>query len=138
LRLEITESSVSVDPDAAVIHLQRLSDIGVGVSLDNFGAGMASMNYLMRLPIQLLKLDRRLTAFLPAKGRQGAMIETIFGLGRALQVRMQADGIENEMQLKELKRYGCELGQGMLLAGPLPAADAAVFLDGNCRPVPMS
>lgn len=134
LRLEITESSVSMDPDAAVIHLQRLSDIGVGVSLDNFGAGMASMNYLMRLPIQLLKLDRRLTAFLPAKGKQGAMIETIFGLGRALQVRMQADGIESEAQLKELERYGCELGQGMLLAGPLPAEQACVYLDRNRHP----
>jgi len=128
LRLEITETSVSLDADAAVVHLQRLSDIGVGVSLDNFGAGLASMNNLLRLPIQLLKLDRRLTAYMPARGTQGALIETIFKLGHALHMRIQADGVETAEQLQELKRFGCELAQGHYFAGAMTAEDADKLL----------
>jgi len=128
LRLEITETSVSLDADAAVVHLQRLSDIGVGVSLDNFGAGLASMNNLLRLPIQLLKLDRRLTAYMPARGTQGALIETIFKLGHSLHMRMQADGVETAEQLQELKRFGCELAQGHYFAGAMTAEDADKLL----------
>ncbi len=129
LRLEITEMAVNQDPDAAVIHVQRLSDMGIRVALDNFGAGLASMNNLLRLPIELLKLDRRLTRYLPAQGRQAALIEIIFNLGRLLHMRMQADGIETEVQLEELKRYGCELGQGHLFAKALPAAEMELLLD---------
>ena len=128
LRLEITESSVSLDPDAAVVNLQRLADMGVGVALDNFGAGMASMNYLLRLPLQRVKLDRRLTGCLPAKGRQGALVETIFSLCRLMQMRMHADGVETHGQLAELERLGCHFGQGHLFASPLPPEDLGQLL----------
>lgn len=129
LRVEITEMAVNQDPDAAVMHVQRMNDMGIEVSLDNFGAGLASMSNLLRLPVQRLKLDRRLTSYLPALGRQAAFIETIFALGRVMQMRMQADGIETEAQLVELQRYGCELGQGHLFAAALDPAAMEAMLD---------
>ncbi|HEY0307240.1 MAG TPA: EAL domain-containing protein [Acidobacteriaceae bacterium] len=128
LRLEITESSITLDPVAAEKHLQRLNDMGVRVALDNFGAGLASMTNLLRLPFGLLKLDRRLTSVLPARGTQGALIETIFGLGKSLHIRMQADGVETMPQLQELERFGCELAQGYLFSPALTAEQAEAAL----------
>jgi len=128
LRLEITESSITLDPMGAEKHLQRLNDMGVRVALDNFGAGLASMTNLLRLPFGLLKLDRRLTSVLPARGTQGALIETIFGLGKSLHIRMQADGVETLPQLRELERFGCELAQGYLFSPALTAEQAETAL----------
>jgi len=128
LRLEITESSITADPLGAERHLQRLKDMGVRVALDNFGAGLASMTNLLRLPFGLLKLDRRLTSVLPARGTQGALIETIFGLGKSLHIRMQADGVETLPQLRELERFGCELAQGYLFSPALMVEQAEAAL----------
>jgi len=128
LLLEITESSITLEPAAAERHLKRLTDMGVRVALDNFGAGLASMTNLLRLPFNLLKLDRRLTSVLPARGTQAALIETIFGLGHSLHMRMQADGVETMPQLQELERFGCELAQGYLFSPALTAEQAEACL----------
>jgi EAL domain-containing protein (putative c-di-GMP-specific phosphodiesterase class I) len=128
LQLEITELAVNQDPDGAVIQLQRLKDMGVRVALDNFGSGLASLNHLLRLPLDLVKLDRRLTASLPTRGRQGVLIDTICGFCRHLHMRVQADGVETQAQLHELQQLGCDLGQGHLFALPMSADDITVLL----------
>lgn len=128
LRLEITEQALDRDSDSAVSALQRIVETGVGVALDNFGAGLASMNQFVRLPFDLVKVDRRLIATLPAPVvRQAAILQAIFDLGRLLQVRILAEGIESREQLEALRRLGCDLVQGHLFS-PAVSRDAAQVL----------
>lgn len=128
LRLEVTETVINHDPDFAIAAFQRMKDHGLGVALDNFGAGIASMNHLARLPIDLVKVDRRLIGFLPAPGRQSAIIQTIFDLGRLLAVRILAEGVERTEQLEALRRYRCDLAEGHLFSPAVPGSAARALL----------
>jgi len=127
LCLEITEQAVSHDPEHTVEVLQRMVGMGIGVALDNFGSGLASMNYFVRLPIELVKVDRRLTSSLTVPGRQTAVLQAIFDLGRLLKVRMLAEGIESVEQVQALRKLGCDLVQGHLFS-PAVSRDAAQAL----------
>jgi diguanylate cyclase (GGDEF)-like protein/PAS domain S-box-containing protein len=120
IRLEIPERAINQNPDIAVGVFQRLMDLGVGVALDNFGAGLASMNHLVRLPIDIVKIDRRLISFLPSPGRNTALLDTLFELGRALRVQMLAEGVETQAQFQALRKHGCDLGQGHLFSPAVP------------------
>jgi diguanylate cyclase (GGDEF)-like protein/PAS domain S-box-containing protein len=134
LRLEVTEAAVNQDPEGALAIFQAMSDLKISLALDNFGAGLASMNHFIRLPIDLVKVDRRLIAYLAIPGKQGAILQTIFDLGRMLQVRMLAEGIERKEQLEALLAYGCDLGQGHLFSPPVSQEKAQVLLqDGRWR-----
>jgi diguanylate cyclase (GGDEF)-like protein/PAS domain S-box-containing protein len=134
LRFEITESAINQDPDSSIAVLQKLVDLGVSVALDNFGAGLASMNHFIRLPIDLVKIDRRLIAYLAIPGRQGAILQAIFDLGRLLQVRILAEGIETKEQLQALRKYGCDLVQGHLFSPAVTRESAQVLLENGYWP----
>ena len=108
--------------------IKRIADLGISVAMDNFGAGLASMNHFIRLPIDLVKVDRRIIAYLPIPGRQTAILQTIFDLGRLLEVRMLAQGIETREQLEALRKYGCDLVQGHLFSPAVPAEKAEALL----------
>lgn len=132
LRLEINEITINQDPSLSAAVIQRMVELGASVALDNFGSGLASLNDFIRLPIDLVKVDRRVIAYLPVPGRQAAILRTIFDLGRLLQVRMLAEGIETEEQLEALRKYGCELVQGHLFS-PAVSWEAAQTLLENGR-----
>jgi diguanylate cyclase (GGDEF)-like protein/PAS domain S-box-containing protein len=129
LRLEVSENAVNQDPEGALAVFQGLADLKVSAALDNFGAGLASMNHFLRLPIDLVKVDRRLIAYLPIPGKQAAILQTIFDLGRMLDVRMLAEGIERKDQLDALLKFGCDLGQGHLFSPPVPQEKAQALLE---------
>jgi diguanylate cyclase (GGDEF)-like protein/PAS domain S-box-containing protein len=131
LCLEVTEAAVNQDPDAALAVFQGLADLKISAALDNFGAGLASMNHFIRLPIDLVKVDRRLIAYLPVPGKQAAILQTIFDLGRLLEVSMLAEGIESGEQLDALLKYGCDLGQGHLFSSPVAKEKAQVLLQNG-------
>jgi diguanylate cyclase (GGDEF)-like protein len=131
LRLEVTEAAVNQDPEGALVIFQGLADLKIRAALDNFGAGLASMNHFIRLPIDLVKVDRRLIAYLPIPGKQAAILQTIFDLGRMLEVRMLAEGIERREQLEALLKYGCDLGQGHLFSSPVAQEKAEVLLQSG-------
>ncbi len=131
LRLEVTEAAVNHDPEGAVAVFRALADLKIGVALDNFGAGLGSMNHFIRLPIDLVKVDRRLIAYLAIPGKQGTLLQTIFDLGRALGVPMLAEGIERKEQLDALLGYGCDLGQGHLFSPPVSREKAQVLLESG-------
>jgi diguanylate cyclase len=131
LRLEISEAAVNLDPEAALVVFQGLADLKVSAALDNFGAGLASMNHFLRLPIDLVKVDRRLIAYLPIPGKQAAILQTIFDLGRMLEVRMLAEGIERKEQLDALLKLGCDLGQGHLFSPPVAQEKTQVLLENG-------
>jgi len=134
LRLEVTEAAVNQDPEGALAIFEAMADLKISLALDNFGAGLASMNHFIRLPIDLVKVDRRLIAYLAIPGKQGAILQTIFDLGRMLQVRMLAEGIERKEQLDALLAFGCDLGQGHLFSPPVTQEKAQVLLqDGRWR-----
>lgn len=134
LRLEIAECAINEDWGYAATAFERFADLGLGVVLDNFGAGLASMNYLVRLPIDLVKIDQRLIAHLPAPGRHAAILRAIFDLGRQLEMRILAEGIERQEQLDALSEYGCDLVQGHLFSPAVSPADAEDLLQKGSWP----
>jgi diguanylate cyclase (GGDEF)-like protein/PAS domain S-box-containing protein len=131
LRLEVTEAAVNQDPEGALAVFQGLADLKISAALDNFGAGLASMNHFIRLPIDLVKVDRRLIAYLPIPGKQAAILQTIFDLGRMLEVSMLAEGVERKEQLDALLKYGCDLGQGHLFSAPVTTEKAQQLLQNG-------
>jgi diguanylate cyclase (GGDEF)-like protein/PAS domain S-box-containing protein len=124
LLFEAPESAFNENPDAAVAILQRLADCNVRVAVDEFGSSLAPLNYLVNLPVSMVKLAPRLTATAVSPGRQQAALESLIRLGYTLGVDVVAQGIEAPEQLARLVRMGCALGQGPLLSPALEPAQA--------------
>ncbi|WPP01852.1 EAL domain-containing protein [Pseudomonas sp. HR96] len=120
LTLEITETTAMNDADASVTVLKRLSDMGVDLSIDDFGTGYSSLMYLKRLPANELKIDRGFVRDLEHNGDDAAIVAAIVALGRALGLRIVAEGVETGSQQDFLTRVGCDSLQGYLLGHPLP------------------
>jgi diguanylate cyclase (GGDEF)-like protein/PAS domain S-box-containing protein len=123
LVLEITESTLLDDADAAAVRLDELKALGVRVALDDFGTGYSSLSYLGRFPVDVLKIDKSFVDSLGGEVEERtALVGAIVGLGTTLGVQVTAEGIEGAEQLSHLLHLGCELGQGFYFAKPLPAA----------------
>jgi EAL domain-containing protein (putative c-di-GMP-specific phosphodiesterase class I) len=135
LLFEVPESALNEAPDAAVAILQRMVDCNVHVALDEFGSSLAPLNHLIRLPIDMVKLDAKLTAAATSTGRQQAVLESLLRLGRSLGVQVVAQGIGTPEQLRALIRMGCQLGQGPLLSPALDAVQALKLADMGQLPV---
>lgn len=135
LELEITETAVIADPDLAGRVLQEIAQLGVGLSLDDFGVGYSSLSHLTRFPIHSVKLDR---SFIERIGVDAASEEVIRGvveLTRKLGVRMIAEGIEQPLQQAFLARLGCELMQGFRFARPMAEAHLRAWLNSAPRTI---
>ncbi len=134
LGIEITEGAVMGDPGVALERLTQLRRLGVNVAVDDFGTGYSSLSYLHRFPVDTLKVDRSFIAGLaredPRTGREWELVRTIVLLGRNLGLDVVAEGIESPRQLKEVRRLGCDRGQGFLFAPPLPPDEYARQIDG--------
>jgi diguanylate cyclase (GGDEF)-like protein len=131
LKLEITETAVMENADAAIEMLRGLKALGVKLSIDDFGTGYSSLNYLHRFPIDTLKIDRSFVSFLERGTENGEIVRTIVYLAKALMLDVVAEGIENMRQLNQLQSLGCEYGQGYLFSRPLPAHDIEMQLADN-------
>ncbi|MCD0446027.1 EAL domain-containing protein [Glycomyces sp. A-F 0318] len=121
LQLEITESALMADPRRVVVNVQRLSDLGVGISLDDFGTGFSSMQHLRRLPVTEIKIDKSFVTSLSDDPDNAAIVSTTIDLGRALDVEVVAEGVEDEKVRKQLEGWGCHAGQGWHFAKPMSA-----------------
>ena len=121
LELEITESSVMIDPQHAQSVLQSLRELGVQLSIDDFGTGYSSLAYLKRLPLDRLKIDRSFIGGIPTDSDDAAIVETIIVMTHKLGLRVIAEGVETLEQRLQLVRQGCDEMQGFLLAHPVPA-----------------
>ncbi len=120
LTLEITESTAMSDAQASMDVLQVLSDMGVDLSIDDFGTGYSSLMYLKRLPANELKIDRGFVRDLEQDSDDAAIVSAIVALGRALGLRIVAEGVETDSQQVFLSELGCDSLQGFLLGHPLP------------------
>jgi diguanylate cyclase (GGDEF)-like protein/PAS domain S-box-containing protein len=118
LRVEITETALLDSPGEAAEVLRELRDFGVKVYLDDFGTGYSSLSHLHKLPVDALKIDRSFVNSLLLPGRP-AIVESILALARTLNTSVVAEGIESDVQARELERLGCTHAQGFLFSRPL-------------------
>jgi PAS domain S-box-containing protein len=121
LSLEVTETALIEDIHAANRTLLRVAELGIGVSIDDFGTGWASLTYLQQLPITSVKIDRSFVDRIGDGRRDTAIVRSVLALARELDLTVIAEGIETESQLHQLRLLGCEFGQGFLVARPMPA-----------------
>lgn len=128
LRLEITETVFLEQGENALRMLHELRKIGVEINIDDFGTGYSNLNYLTRLPTSTLKIDRSFVAPVGADGKNTEILRTIIMLARNLGMRVIAEGVENEIQLEQLKKLDCEAAQGFYFARPMSFDDAINFL----------
>ena len=128
LCLEITESVILDDSDAAHRTLRALLSLGLGLVLDDFGTGYSSLAYLTRLPIDGLKIDRSFVEKLGSGEGSTAIVTAIVRMAEALSMEVTAEGVETARQVEELRRLGCLRAQGFYFARPLPASEIAAAL----------
>jgi diguanylate cyclase (GGDEF)-like protein/PAS domain S-box-containing protein len=123
LRLEITETALMDSPAIAAKVLSQLREFGAKIYLDDFGTGYSSLSHLHKLPVDALKIDRSFVTSLGVSERP-AIVESIMALARTMNTSVVAEGIETEVQARELERLGCTHAQGYLFSRPLSAAAA--------------
>ena len=128
LELEITESVLMQQPEAAGALLARFHELGVRLSIDDFGTGYSSLSYLKRFPIDYLKIDKSFIDGLPGDSNDRVITGAIMALGRNLNVRVVAEGVETIDQYAFLAAHGCDELQGYLFARPAPADEIEPLL----------
>lgn len=119
LELELTESQLVALDTETLLTLSAIRDLGVGLALDDFGVGYASLGVLRRLPLTVMKLDRSLVRALPEDREDAAIARALIATGHALGLSVVAEGIETEAQRAFLAAAGCDEGQGYLFSEPL-------------------
>jgi len=134
LRLEITESVLVEESGAAAAALGALKELGVRLVLDDFGTGYSSLAYLNRFPLDALKIDRSFVEALGIEQERTAIVEAIIGMARALSLEVIAEGVENEAQVLELTRLGCDYAQGFFFARPMAAGQVSRLLGTERSP----
>ena len=127
LELEVTESFMMKDPEAAINDLKRLGDLGIALSIDDFGTGYSSMNYLKKLPIHKLKIDQSFVRDIPADANNTAIAKAVIALGHALNLEIIAEGVETQEQADFLLASGCDQAQGYLYSKPKLPKDLIDF-----------
>ncbi len=128
LDLEITESMIMEDIGGSIAKLKAVRSLGVEIALDDFGTGYSSLQYIARLPIHSLKIDRSFVIDMTSDANDMTMVSTIISMAHNLNLKVIAEGVETEEQSKFLSLLKCDEVQGHLFSKPLPAAQIEVLL----------
>lgn len=128
LELEITEGVLLNHAEQAIDTLHQLKTLGVKIAIDDFGTGFSSLNYLKRLPIDKVKIDRSFVEEIISDQHDAAITQGIISMAHHLRLKVIAEGVETEPQFAFLKRSHCDLFQGYYFAKPMPFAELEVFL----------
>ena len=134
LTFEVTESVAMEDADGSLAMFGKLAEAGVHVSIDDFGTGYSSLADLRKLRVVELKIDRSFVLELESSGDARAVVDAVIKLGRALGIRVVAEGVETEQQQGILRSLGCEEAQGFLFARPMPAQALALWAIDDASP----
>jgi len=128
LKLEVTERIIAEDAETAIETLRNLRALGVTLAIDDFGTGYSSLNYLKRLDVDMLKIDRTFIHGISRNVEDTSIVEAVLAIAKSLGVRTIAEGIETPAQLAFLTARGCENGQGHLFSPPLPSDELITLL----------
>jgi diguanylate cyclase (GGDEF)-like protein/PAS domain S-box-containing protein len=131
IELEVTESFIMKNPHQSAQTLQKLKNLGFGISVDDFGTGYSSLSYLKTLPIHKLKIDRSFIKDLPKDKDDRAIVRAIISLAKNLELEVLAEGVETKEQKKFLVENWCDSAQGYLFAKPMSAQDFEEFIRKN-------
>jgi diguanylate cyclase (GGDEF)-like protein len=131
LEVELTESAVMSDPEQSIAILERLSKMGVLVSVDDFGTGYSSMSYLRRFPIDKLKIDRIFISELAERPEDASIVRAIVSLAHSLHLKVIAEGVETPAQLEFLRTVGCDEYQGYHFSRPLAVPEFEQLIRGT-------
>jgi len=128
LELEITESAVMHDPEDVIDSLHKLSELGIRLAIDDFGTGYSSLAYLKRFPVDTLKIDRAFIMDVSSDNDDVAIVDAVLGLGKHFEMKVVAEGVEDEEQLMLLKDQGCDIAQGYFISRPLNYENYVKFM----------
>ncbi len=128
LKLEITENVIMGNDELAIIQLEKLKALGIGLAIDDFGTGYSSLGRLHRFPIDELKIDRSFISQIGVQVGNLEITETLLTLAQKLNLAVTAEGIETAEQLSKLRALNCTYGQGYFFARPLSTQDAEVLI----------
>lgn len=131
LELEITEGMAFTDAEAAIKKMQTLRDLGVRISIDDFGTGFSSLMYLKRFPINTLKIPKPFNEDIMGSQKDKALVETMIYLGHSLGLSVIAEGIERNEQLLFLKEHHCDVVQGDLYSKPLTVMQVSALFENR-------
>jgi diguanylate cyclase (GGDEF)-like protein/PAS domain S-box-containing protein len=135
LLLEVTERGIIVDPARAEATLRSLSELGVRIALDDFGAGHSSLAFLARLPLDQIKIDRSFVTDLATNSGNDVIVRSIISLGHQLGLEVVGEGVETSEVESRLEQYGCDLVQGFKLTPALPAGELERWLERHADSV---
>jgi diguanylate cyclase len=130
LCLEVTESVLIEDPESSIRTLTELKELGVKIAIDDFGTGYSSLEYLRRLPVDCVKVDRSFVRGVPENEEDVAIVNAVIELGHALKLSVTAEGVETTEQLGNLRTAGCDTAQGFLFFRPEPPEEVAKLFAG--------
>lgn len=131
LEIEITENTIMHDTEDGIQKLRELSDHNIKIAIDDFGTGYSSLNYLKRLPIDTLKIDKSFVRDMASSDEDSSIIKAIIAMARGLNLNIISEGVETEAQLKQLKEWRCKNMQGFLFGRPMPHGEAVDMLKNN-------
>jgi diguanylate cyclase (GGDEF)-like protein/PAS domain S-box-containing protein len=134
LELELTESVLMRDAEAAVVTLAKLKAMGIQLAIDDFGTGYSSFTYLRRFPSDALKLHQSFVQEITADPADAAIVSAMINLGRSLKQRVIAEGVETRPQLKFLQLHGCSEAQGHYFSPPVVAEQVRKLFEDGMRP----
>ncbi len=133
LTLEVTETGIIDSLEASIEILSTLRSKGIQIALDDFGTGYSSLNYLSRLPLDAVKIDRTFVGRIQEGSRDATIVTSIIAISQTLKLKVIAEGVETDDQVQFLQKYGCNAIQGYWYSPPLPPAEFERFLQESMQ-----
>ncbi|AUT01829.1 GGDEF domain-containing response regulator [Nostoc sp. CENA543] len=128
IRLEVTENALIKGSHTVTQVMDKIHNLGVKLCIDDFGTGYSCFSQLYTFPVDTLKIDRSFTKNVNVSVESAAVVQTLINFANSLGITVVAEGIETQIQLEDLQKFGCEFGQGYLFSHPLPIAEITNFL----------
>ena len=131
LVMEVTESAMMADPKVALRTLSALHEMGVTISIDDFGTGYSSLAYLKKLPVGELKIDKSFVMHMDENSMDCKIVQSVIDLAHNMEVKVVAEGVENEASLDMLESMGCDYAQGYFIGKPMLLKDLSGWLEAS-------